>query len=818
MVPLFAFANQPPVANHGGPYEGTTDAAKPILFDGSASSDADGDLLGYTWDFGDGGTRFGASVFHVYQQPGFFTVSLTVNDGAATDKKTTTVTVSLKAPKIPDPASGAPFISFPLQLDWEDVPGAQSYRYELIGYGAWLQEKTQQERDAWMKEWTDTGIEGWMEDGIQNGFLVTESQSDAPSPGVLAFLEPQHPAQWYQNPNHCDKNGDKECTDVEIRNFIKEQQKHLWHAKSCEDAGGTKCGPWGVVWDFTYLLGPAVLKTPTVSIPITLDWDDVPGAGSYEVLAGPCPSWMQETGECYRLTEKESEYKDDICFFTRNTYYAWQVTSCLDENSTFCGPESEQNDFTTGSSANPLSAPVSLKPSLNEDKSLPRVSWQDSLSWNGPACGSFYLVRLIRDDGEQTEFFTPLEQSEGVKLSGDEEDVEGRSIEIEELKDFWGDADNLNRAFSWTVTPCWKAPISGAPDCTNTAESAPAQFQTAGTSPALSQPADGSSTKIPILLSWQGNGASYRYQVAKDARFAQIAKEGVAQGTSAEIIYTPPDIILDTPYWWHVKTCVDEKGRVCGAWSETFKFSTFALLTPETPNPLDDGAILLDQQVNWKSVEAANAYAYHLEYACRDEKENKAECVTYGTKVCPDTNAIKIIEDNKVVTRNGFELPYCMGRYEWKVLSCLDKECLGPAETRTTWSNGGAAWKLTALQPLSAGAGLVPCGRFSNDDATPYDETEKCQLKHAGFLLQNLLDFILWKLSLATILVLAVMTGATSYFSLGGPNALARIRTVFRSFLVGFLILMFAWMFVNIVLMLFGFQFEFFGKWWELSF
>ncbi|MDP4007109.1 MAG: hypothetical protein Q8P55_00740, partial [bacterium] len=74
------------------------------------------------------------------------------------------------------------------------------------------------------------------------------------------------------------------------------------------------------------------------------------------------------------------------------------------------------------------------------------------------------------------------------------------------------------------------------------------------------------------------------------------------------------------------------------------------------------------------------------------------------------------------------------------------------------------------------------------------------------------------RVSLFVLLLLAVITGATSYFSLGGPNALARIKTVFRSFFVGFLVLVFAWTFVNIILMLFGFQFEFFGKWWEISF
>ena len=828
-APQFAVAktNTPPIANPGGPYEGTTNTTQPILFDGSASSDADKDPLTYAWDFGDGTTGVWKSILHAYQRPGVFTVSLTVSDGTAADTKTTTAVISLKAPVNPSPESGAPFTSFPLILSWENVPEAQSYRYELIEYKEWLQGKTQSEKDAWIKEWTDADIRDWMEDGVQNGFLTVISQQTKNfDSSVLKFLEPWYPASWYQG-DDCttwkkkDENNDEkldECTDNDVRKFIKEKQQKIWHVKSCEDTRGTTCGPWSAVWDFTYLLSPPILKTPDGSLPVTLDWDDVAGANSYEILAGPCPSWMQETGDCYRITEKESRYEDDICFFTRNTYYVWQVASCLDENSQFCGPESSQNDFTTALLTDPLSAPTSLKPPLHEDGSPLTVSWQDSLSWNGPACGSFYQIRFTRDDGVQTEFSTPTEQSESVELSGNEKDEKGNLIEIPELKAFWGNASNLNRIFDWTTTPCWKTPISGVPDCTNTRVSAVAKLQTAGASPTLLQPADGSSTKIPILLSWQGDGASYRYQIAKDEEFTQIATKGAALGTSIEIAYTPSDIIPGTPYWWRVKTCVDEKGDVCGPWSGAFTFSTFPLLIPDTPNPPDGGSITLDQQVSWKKADAANAYAYHLEYACRDEKENKEECVAYGANVCPDIDAIKIIKDNKIITHNSFELPYCMGQYEWKALSCLDNKCEGPPETKTTWSNGGVAWKLSALQPLSAGAGLVPCGRLANNDATPYDETEKCQLKHAGFLLQNLLDFILWKLSLATLLVLAVMTGATSYFSLGGPNALKRIKATFRSFLAGFLMLMFAWMFVNIVLMLFGFNFEFFGKWWEISF
>ena len=86
-------ANQPPVADGGGPYRGTED--EPVAFDGTGSSDPDGDSLTYTWDFGDGATGTGPTPTHAYGAGGEYTVTLTVFDGrggVASDITTATIT------------------------------------------------------------------------------------------------------------------------------------------------------------------------------------------------------------------------------------------------------------------------------------------------------------------------------------------------------------------------------------------------------------------------------------------------------------------------------------------------------------------------------------------------------------------------------------------------------------------------------------------------------------------------------------------------------------------------------------------------------
>jgi PKD repeat protein len=70
-------------------------SALTVSVDGSASSDPDGTVAGYAWEFGDGGTATGATAQHTYATAGTFTVKLTVTDNTgATGVTTKTVAVN----------------------------------------------------------------------------------------------------------------------------------------------------------------------------------------------------------------------------------------------------------------------------------------------------------------------------------------------------------------------------------------------------------------------------------------------------------------------------------------------------------------------------------------------------------------------------------------------------------------------------------------------------------------------------------------------------------------------------------------------------
>lgn len=98
--------NQPPTADPGGPY--SADVGVAIEFDGSGSSDREGEVSKWVWDFGDGTTGSGAKPSHAYQSKGEYVVKLVVEDGDGATSEPVQTTAAIKevvSDPPPDPPS-----------------------------------------------------------------------------------------------------------------------------------------------------------------------------------------------------------------------------------------------------------------------------------------------------------------------------------------------------------------------------------------------------------------------------------------------------------------------------------------------------------------------------------------------------------------------------------------------------------------------------------------------------------------------------------------------------------------------------------------
>ena len=127
--------NSPPTADAGGPYTGVTDI--PVTFDASESSDIDGSIVGYRWDFtGDGiydTSWIMSAQQHTYAVAGTYTVKVQVkDDDSALDTDTATVTISSNNVPIAD--AGGPYSGFVNDEISLDASASYDSDGSIVGY------------------------------------------------------------------------------------------------------------------------------------------------------------------------------------------------------------------------------------------------------------------------------------------------------------------------------------------------------------------------------------------------------------------------------------------------------------------------------------------------------------------------------------------------------------------------------------------------------------------------------------------------------------------------------------------------------------
>ena len=112
--------NQPPVAAiNATPTSGL--APLTVSFNGSSSSDADGTIASYSWDFGDSTNATGVTASHIYNTAGTYTARLTVtDDDGATASTTVTIIVSAPTPAAPASLTATATSTSQVNLAWTD--------------------------------------------------------------------------------------------------------------------------------------------------------------------------------------------------------------------------------------------------------------------------------------------------------------------------------------------------------------------------------------------------------------------------------------------------------------------------------------------------------------------------------------------------------------------------------------------------------------------------------------------------------------------------------------------------------------------------
>ncbi|MEX0915212.1 MAG: PKD domain-containing protein, partial [Wenzhouxiangellaceae bacterium] len=142
--------NSPPTAAFSVSTNGLT-----ADFNGGSSSDPDGSISSYSWDFGDGASGSGSSTSHTYAADGTFTVTLTVmdNDGA-TDSTSQQVEVADNS------GGGAPCTGCDTRSgslsgsgDWDAQPDGNWFQSDGGRFQAWLEGPGSADFDLKLMRW-----------------------------------------------------------------------------------------------------------------------------------------------------------------------------------------------------------------------------------------------------------------------------------------------------------------------------------------------------------------------------------------------------------------------------------------------------------------------------------------------------------------------------------------------------------------------------------------------------------------------------------------------------------------------------------------
>ena len=573
--------------------------------------------------------------------------------------------------------------------------------------------------------------------------------------------------------------------------FYKSNRTYTWRVRACCGPDGeTECGEWSTR-TFTTSMAPEPIAhydpdwagpgraEPNWNtaihegFPVGLSWCEVEEAVTYIIQAYEngtpyCPTILcPYCPGCEMLFHPEglathqgtTGFYFDLDSFTKETLYRWKIATCFNEEGTDCSEFGQLWSFYGFTDL--------AKVELLYPENGGCVNFHSQLEWLHVGGARSYRYRIKEVPALQNVLATTT---------------------TPRLGDIWNNL-SLNTTYTWKVKACWD---DEGNDCEDDTWSDERQFTTAGASPTgldvtEKDPDDGKAV-IPIKLNWDDMpcAASYRYELTGIV-------DGVTPSSNLTVKYDPAiqHPRQNTEYSFRVWTCAKSGGEECG--SETpLVFTTFNLKAPQNPHPPDGGEFFTyEYYLNWRSVLGGAFYQY--------EVTNDATGETIGPNIVESSNAF--IDTSKME----------LGAYTWLVKACLDEDCdhYGPAGN----------WTFELIEGGVPG-GLVPCGRYANNPATPWNERDACGVEHIFIMIYLIISYVLWKLIPIVLVLLTIASAIIFYFSgqLGIPNPTAQVKSLWKAVGIGLLVAFLAWIITSVILGLLGYKVGIFGTWWILDF
>jgi len=383
----------------------------------------------------------------------------------------------------------------------------------------------------------------------------------------------------------------------------------------------------------------------------------------------------------------------------------------------------------------------------------------------------------------------------------------------------------LDREFTAQIIPCWdeRGEIC-EPDL-----GLSQKFKTTGAKPTFFEESSGppppEKAKIPRYLNWDAmpGAASYYYEVE-----GPTSLKGVMPITSR----VWADLKGDGTYTWKVKTCADKCGTPvlndenikmlqCGKFSDKMIFYGCELNPPKNYSPKSAEQFYPGelQNLSWDAVDCQGPvpfYQYKLEYGAPvDCKIFKREFRDECKKIQESDECKKLLENREIVpattiNKNSTSIPplRCLGTYNWSVRACLDEDCREAGDWSAGWYFYVVLEKIAGGIPSGGGGfgtchDLVPCSWGS------------CTFKHIPMLIANIINCVLWTLFPVALFGLVIYTGITFYLSMGAPETIEKVKSIWRAGGIGFLIVFLAWTLLNFIFKFLGWRKEIFGDWFN---